>query len=105
MTQIPNPDEAQDQTEAKQAIDVPTGRLAYLVLETKRDEKGWIVCICEENKPGYYKTNWRWDCSFEEARNLINERNWRLGLTPNEASKIVLSSMFAQMVSEANAET
>lgn len=91
----------ENQDTEKQALYIPTGRLAYLILETQRDERGWIVCLCEENKPGYYQSDWRWDCSFEEAKRLADERNIRLGLTPLEASKVVLSSMFSQMTSEA----
>jgi hypothetical protein len=68
-------------------------RLCYFVLITEKTDKGFVPLIAKEDESGYYRTDWIWDCSFEEAQQLCNEKNKRLGLTEIEAMKIQLSSM------------
>jgi hypothetical protein len=74
----------------------PDAKMVYFVLETQRDKNGWIPLIAVENESGFYKTDWRWDCTFEEADAMCDERNTTLGFTKKEAMMIQLSTMRAK---------
>ena len=65
----------------------------YFVMQTERDKDGWIPCIAVENESGYYRTDWHWDCTFEQAEKICDEKNTTLGFTPTEAYHIVLTTM------------
>ena len=67
--------------------------IVYLVMQTVRDDNGYIPCIAERNISGFSKTNWRWNCDYEQAEELVDKMNLKLGWNKNEALKIVLSSM------------
>jgi hypothetical protein len=70
------------------------GRVAvYFVLETERDENGYIPLIAVKGESGYYKTDWHWNCTFEIAEKLCDDKNTKLGYTPKEAMLIQLSTM------------
>lgn len=50
------------------------------------------VIIIKEGERGYYLTDWKWKKEFaEEARDA---KNAQLGLTPEEANKMLIASMF-----------
>ena len=68
-------------------------RTVYFIQHTECDEQGWIPCIAKEGDPGFYRTNWHWDCTFEEAESICDEKNELLGISQKEAIKIVLSTM------------
>ena len=77
-------------------------RMAYFVSRVERDERGWIPCIAVEGEPGFHKTDWRWDCDFETAQKIADERNLKLGLgSRRDADVIVASSMRAQNLASA----
>lgn len=74
--------------------EVGMGRLAIFVQETVVTPDGqYIPCIAEEGTHGYYKTNWYWGKDFNYAQCLAEEYNAKLGLTQQEALKIILGTM------------
>lgn len=51
-------------------------RRVYLVQETVRAEDGgYIVCIAEENSPGYWRTDWNWGTDKEIIDDLLIKKN------------------------------
>ena len=73
--------------------DSTTQKRVYLVMETERDDNGWIPCFAIDNESGYYRTNWRWDCTFEEAEQICKEKNEKLGYSEKDSIMVVVSSM------------
>jgi hypothetical protein len=71
-------------------------RLAYFVNDLDEDGGTVIPCICEENSPGYHRTNWSWNCSKKEAKELVVGLNTRMGISKKDADIIMASSMRAQ---------
>jgi hypothetical protein len=50
------------------------------------------VILIKEGASGYYPTSWKWKKEFaERARDA---KNTALGLTPDEAEKMLIASMF-----------
>ena len=70
-----------------------TARLVYFISQLERDELGWIPCIAREGEQGYYRTNWRWKCDLETARNLAAEKNAALGIDEKEAARIQATTL------------
>lgn len=69
-------------------------RKAYFVNPAVKTKHGaFILCIAEEDEPGYYQTNWEWDATLKKAQELAQRMNDRLGITAEEAERIVLSTM------------
>lgn len=68
-------------------------RMVYMILETVRDENGYIPCIAIEGESGYYKTDWNWGKDLEQAKKFADERNAKLGINPKEAWQIVMGTM------------
>lgn len=69
-------------------------RLAVFVQETDKATDGqFIPCIAVEGERGYYRTNWAWGTDKSQADRLADEYNARLGLDPQEAMKIILSTL------------
>jgi hypothetical protein len=69
-------------------------RKAYFVMDAERDEKGDIIpCIAIEKEPGYFKTDWAWGKSLTEALKIAEKMNAKLGITKEDADKIVMSTM------------
>jgi len=50
------------------------------------------VIIIKEGEAGYYPTDWKWKKEFAEQSR--DEKNARLGLTPLEAERLFMASMF-----------
>jgi hypothetical protein len=46
----------------------------YFVMETEKDIWGYIPLIAVKGRQGYYKTDWHWNCTFEEAQKLCDEK-------------------------------
>lgn len=69
-------------------------RKAYFVIDSIRSEDGNLVpCIAIEKEPGYFRTDWEWGKSLTDAEKYAAQMNARLGLTSEDAAKIVLSTM------------
>lgn len=71
----------------------PQPRAAYFISELERDDNGWIPCLAVEAETGYHRTSWRWNCDLKTAEELAAEKNQAMGLSPEAATRIVLSSM------------
>ena len=70
------------------------GRLCYFVNEAITAEDGQlIVCIAEEGMKGYRKTDWFWGKDYERASMLADKQNEKMGISQNEAWKIIASTM------------
>ena len=72
-------------------------RRCYFVQETERTKDGWIVCIAVEGESGFYRSNWRWDCSFKDAEAMCQQKNEALGISQSDAILIVLGSMRSEL--------
>lgn len=71
-----------------------SGRMAYFILQTQLTEEGeYIPCIAVEGMSGYYKTDWAWGKDLAIAEELAEKKNTAMGISKQEALKIVLSSM------------
>ena len=70
-------------------------RSVYFLMESQRDENGeLIVCIAIEGESGYYKTDWRWGKDIDWAEEVARKKNADMGISEEEANKIMLSTMF-----------
>ena len=77
----------------------------YLIQATvKAEDGGYIPCIAEENKAGYWLTDWNWGDNLELAEKCALEKNAKiLGMpmdTPEqikELEKIVMLVIFSSM--------
>ncbi len=69
-------------------------RRAYFINPAVKTERGaFIPCIAVEDEPGYYETKWEWDTTLKKAQELAQRINDRLGITAEDAERIVLSTM------------
>jgi hypothetical protein len=69
-------------------------RMAYFIQQNIKDKYDkYIPCIAVENEPGYNLTDWAWGADLDKAEAIADEKNEALGLTKDEAMKIVLSTM------------
>jgi len=72
-------------------------RLAIIILETERTADGqYIPCIVKEGERGYYRTDWAWGKDKKIAEACATSRNERSGLSEDDVTTIVGSSMFAK---------
>ena len=70
-------------------------RMVYFIQQTvKSSSGGFIPCIAIEGESGYYPTDWDWGTDLELAEECAREKNERLGITEDEAHKIILGTMF-----------
>lgn len=84
-------------------------RQCFFIDETMNpDGKGFIPALVTENEPGYARMGdpdsdgvtaplpWRWGSTIEEAKAVVERTNRQdFGIEPDEARKIVVSSLFA----------
>jgi hypothetical protein len=69
-------------------------RKAYFINPVVKTERGaFIPCFAIEDESGYYETKWEWDTTLKKAQKLAQRINDRLGITAEDAERIVLSSM------------
>lgn len=69
-------------------------RTAYFLLESQTNDDGeFRVLIAVENEDGYYKTDWFWGKDLAVAEQIAQEKNEMMGITREEAFKIVASTM------------
>lgn len=69
-------------------------KTVYFINELERDKDGgFIPCIAVEGESGYYRTDWNWGSDIKLANEIADEKNKALGFTPDEAIKIVFSTM------------
>ena len=78
----------------KKMIKVPKVRMAYFILESQMDEKGnYRALIAVEGESGYYMTDWFWGDNLETAEQIARSKNEAMGVSPEDARLIVLSTM------------
>jgi hypothetical protein len=78
-------------------------RKCYVILESHKDENGYIPCLVTENEPGYYpmtgnenQTPWYWGKTKSRAIEVCARYNETyFGITQDTADRIVVSSMKA----------
>lgn len=69
-------------------------RVAYFILESQTNDKGeFRALVAKENESGYYKTDWFWGDDLEVAEKIARERNEKMGISADDAFKIVASTM------------
>ena len=69
-------------------------RMVYFIQETVRtSEGGYIPCIAKEGETGYYPTDWDWGTDLELAEQCAKKKNERMGISEDEAFKIILGTM------------
>lgn len=76
-------------------------KIAYFIPIMERQADGWQVGIAAEGLPHFYKTDYRWDCSHEEAEELAQKLNDDRGISKQEAERIISSSVLASCRKEA----
>lgn len=76
-------------------------RCCFFVQPTEKTSDGWVVCIAVEDYQGFYRTSWRWDCSFQQAQDRCKEKNSALGIADEEAKTIQSYSMQSEVNSHA----
>ena len=71
--------------------------IAYFIPIAERKKDGWQVAIAAEDLPQYYETDYRWDCTHEQAVELAEQQNAKGGVNPQEAQRIIDSSIMASL--------
>jgi len=74
-------------------IDVGGKRVCFFILETIKDNTGYIPCMAVEGEKGYYLTDWNWGKDIELAEKCAKKKNRMLELTEADCLKIVGSTM------------
>lgn len=75
----------------------------YIPPDAYVDGKGFIPSVVTENQPGHaplagngaFAQPYYWGATYDEAKAHAEAENAKLGLTPDDVSDIVLSSMRA----------
>jgi hypothetical protein len=66
----------------------------YFINELKRAEDGgYIPCIAQEGRTGFWPTDWNWGEDLGFAREIADEMNEKLGWNKKIASIVQLRSM------------
>jgi hypothetical protein len=81
-----------------------TGKFCYDIVESSKDENGYIPVVVVENEPGYspmlgngpFATPWYWGHDFNAALKIAADVNEKMGITPERAKDIIASSFAAQ---------
>lgn len=75
----------------------------FIPLDSYVEGKGFIPSVVTENEPGHaplvgsgeFAEPWYWGHTYDEARTVADAENAKLGLTPDDVTIIILSSMGA----------
>lgn len=87
-------------------------RRCYYVDETMKSPNGYIPAIVVEGESGFtpcvgsgeQSQPWYWGHNFVDARRLAAEANKKLGLTPQDVTAILTSSIATQIREDAERE-
>jgi hypothetical protein len=81
-----------------------TERFCYYIPHDAKTPEGYIPSMVVEHEPGHRPMTgdanqepWYWGTNREEAEAIAMHMNARMGLSPQDASEIVASSMFAKI--------
>ena len=80
-------------------IDLTNKRWCYMIHPNSKDENGYIPCIAIEGEPGVIPLSgqgvgaqpWYWGKELDQALEICNVRNDRLGLRPKDVERILFS--------------
>jgi hypothetical protein len=79
-------------------------RVCFYIPFGQCDDAGYIPSAVTEDEPGHapltgrgaHSAPWHWGKTYEEAKAICAEENARLGLSEDDVTAIVASSMAAQ---------
>jgi len=83
-------------------------RICYIVLESQRDDRGYIPSVVTEGEAGHsplmgsgkFSQPWYWGSltpgGWETAQRICAEVNAEMGLSPDDVAAITTSSIVAQ---------
>ena len=64
-----------------------------VIIESEKDEFGYIPCVVSENENGYRQLDWNWGNDRTVAEKLATEYNTKLGITESEKHRMIMESM------------
>lgn len=68
-------------------------RVCYYIAESGIKEDGIYPAVVREDEWGYNLTDWNWGTNREDAENICQRLNTRLGLSQDDVFAIIDSSM------------
>lgn len=79
------------------------GKYCYAIVESSKDENGYIPVIVIEDESGYYPMSgrgdhaapWYWGKTAESAQAIADKANERLGIDKDRAAIIISTSFVA----------
>ncbi len=71
-------------------------RVCYYVPPSQDHKDGYHPSIVKENESGHYRTDFNWGPDLLVAQTLAKEVNAEMGLTPEDVTVIIASSMTAE---------
>jgi hypothetical protein len=82
----------------------PAARQCFYIPAEQFDENGYIPSLVTEGQAGHapltgngpHASPWYWGKTYEEARAVCAAENAKLGISPEDAARIVLSSVTAK---------
>ena len=77
-------------------------KYCYVILETQKDEIGYIPSIVYENTKGHFPLTgkgefaepWHWGETFKIANEIADRKNLELDISKKESCRIICQSMF-----------
>lgn len=90
---------------SEQPANLESGKFCYVIIETSKDENGYIPCIAIEGDESLYPmlgrgrcaTPWYWGHTMEGAERCARSVNERMGITREREFAITASSMRAAL--------
>jgi len=82
--------------------DFRTKKFCYVIIPEQKTEKGYIPSAVFEGVKGHHPMTgqgecsvpWYWGKDLEVAQQICDEQNERMGISKDEAQKIISQSMF-----------
>lgn len=77
-------------------------RCFFIPTDAYVEGKGFVPSLVTENEPGHspltgngdFAAPWYWGSTYEKAKALADTENTKLGLTADDVTEIIASSMF-----------
>lgn len=90
---------------SEQPLDLQTGKFCYVILESSKDENGYIPCLAIEGDESVYPmlgrghcaTPWYWGKTFSGASAIARKTNERMGITLEREFYIVKEAVKASL--------
>jgi len=80
-------------------------RRCFMILAEPYDEGGYVPALVTEGEPGYglmagnrakFQSPWYWGRDREQAVEIAEQENARMGISGDDAAEIIASSLAAQ---------